>query len=201
MLLMFGVGLHFSLDDLLAVRRIALPGAVAQIGLATALAMALAALWGWDIGAGIVFGLALSVASTVVLLRALEDRGVMESVNGRIAVGWLVVEDLVMVLVLVLLPPLAGWLGAGPHGHAEAAGGGNLLAALALTLAQVAIFVVLMLVVGKRLFPWLLWQVARTGSRELFTLCVIAAAVGIAYGSAELFGVSFALGAFFAAWS
>ena len=198
MLLMFGVGLHFSLDDLLAVRRIALPGAIAQIGVATALGMALAALWGWDIGAGIVFGLALSVASTVVLLRALEDRGVMESVNGRIAVGWLVVEDLVMVLVLVLLPPLAHWLGAAPQGHAEAAGATNLLAALALTLGQVAIFVVLMLVVGKRVFPWLLWQVAQTGSRELFTLCVIAAAVGIAYGSAELFGVSFALGAFFA---
>ena len=198
MLLMFGVGLHFSLDDLLAVRRIALPGAIAQIAVATALGMAVAALWGWGIGAGIVFGLALSVASTVVLLRALESRGAMESVNGRIAVGWLVVEDLVMVLVLVLLPPLAGWLGTGPHGRAEEGGVGNLLTALALTLGQVTVFVVLMLVVGKRLFPWLLWQVARTGSRELFTLCVIAAAVGIAYGSAELFGVSFALGAFFA---
>jgi monovalent cation:H+ antiporter-2, CPA2 family len=198
MLLMFGVGLHFSLDDLLAVRRIAVPGAIGQIAVATALGGALAALWGWSLGAGIVFGLALSVASTVVLLRALENRGVMESVNGRIAVGWLVVEDLVMVLVLVLLPPLAGWLGAPSHGHAEAEGTRNLLTALALTLGQVTIFVVLMLVVGRRLFPWLLWQVARTGSRELFTLCVIAAAVGIAYGSAELFGVSFALGAFFA---
>jgi CPA2 family monovalent cation:H+ antiporter-2 len=134
----------------------------------------------------------------VVLLRALESRGVMDSVNGRIAVGWLIVEDLAMVLVLVLLPALAGSLGSTSHGGAETAGGRNLLTTLALTLGQVAVFVVLMLVVGKRLFPWLLWQVARTGSRELFTLCVIAAAVGIAYGSAELFGVSFALGAFFA---
>jgi CPA2 family monovalent cation:H+ antiporter-2 len=199
MLLMFGVGLHFSLDDLLAVRRIALPGAIAQIAVATALGMALAAVWGWSVGAGLVFGLALSVASTVVLLRALESRGVMESVNGRIAVGWLIVEDLAMVLVLVLLPPLAGWLGSSSHTGAETtAGSRQLLTTLVLTLGQVAVFVVLMLVVGKRLFPWLLWQVARTGSRELFTLCVIAAAVGIAYGSAELFGVSFALGAFFA---
>ncbi len=198
MLLMFGVGLHFSLDDLLAVRRIALPGAIAQIAAATALGMALAAFWGWSVGAGLVFGLALSVASTVVLLKALESRGVIDSVNGRIAVGWLIVEDLAMVLVLVLLPPLAGWLGTGSHAPAEAAGSRQLLTTLAFTLGQVAIFVVLMLVVGKRLFPWLLWQVARTGSRELFTLCVIAAAVGIAYGSAELFGVSFALGAFFA---
>jgi CPA2 family monovalent cation:H+ antiporter-2 len=123
----------------------------------------------------------------------------MDSVNGRIAVGWLIVEDLAMVLVLVLLPPLAGWLGSSsPAGVAEATGSRQLLTTLAFTLGQVAVFVVLMLVVGKRLFPWLLWQVARTGSRELFTLCVIAAAVGIAYGSAELFGVSFALGAFFA---
>ena len=117
MLLMFGVGLHFSLDDLLAVRRIALPGAIAQIAVATALGMALAALWGWSVGAGLVFGLALSVASTVVLLRALESRGVMDSVNGRIAVGWLIVEDLAMVLVLVLLPALAGWLGSTSHGR------------------------------------------------------------------------------------
>ncbi len=197
-LLMFGVGLHFSLDDLLAVRRIALPGAIAQIAVATALGMALAALWGWSVGAGLVFGLALSVASTVVLLRALENRGVMDSVNGRIAVGWLIVEDLAVVLVLVLLPPLAGWLGSGSHAAPEAAGSRHLRTTLVFTLGQVAVFVVLMLVVGKRLFPWLLGQVARTGSRELFTLCVVAAAVGIAYGSAELFGVSFALGAFFA---
>jgi CPA2 family monovalent cation:H+ antiporter-2 len=134
-----------------------------------------------------------------VLLRTLEDRGVLETINGRIAVGWLVVEDLVMVLLLVLLPPLSGWLGGDVSpGLAEGAERRSLLATLALTLGQVSVFFVLMLVVGRRLFPWLLWQVARTGSRELFILCVIAAAVGIAYGSAELFGVSFALGAFIA---
>jgi CPA2 family monovalent cation:H+ antiporter-2 len=200
MLLMFGVGLHFSLDDLLAVRKIALPGACVQIGVATAMGAGLAYWWGWGLGAGIVFGLALSVASTVVLLKALESRGVLESVNGHIAVGWLVVEDLVCVLVLVLMPPLAGLMGgdvAADPAHA-AAGGHGMVATLAITLGQVAAFIVLMLVVGRRFFPWLLWQVARTGSRELFTLCVIAAAVGIAYGSAALFGVSFALGAFFA---
>jgi CPA2 family monovalent cation:H+ antiporter-2 len=198
MLLMFGVGLHFSLDDLWAVRRIAVPGAIVQIAVATALGLAATTFWGWSLGAGIVFGLALSVASTVVLLKALENRGVLESVNGRIAVGWLVVEDLVMVLVLVLLPPLSGWLVGDANGTAEQTGGGNLLTTLAFTLGKVSLFVALMLVVGRRFFPWLLWQVARTGSRELFTLCVVAAAVGIAYGSAELFGVSFALGAFFA---
>ncbi len=193
MLLMFGVGLHFSIKDLMDVRKIALPGAILQIAAATVLGMGMAHLWGWSIGAGLVFGLALSVASTVVLLRALEDRGILDSLNGRIAVGWLVVEDLVMVLVLVLLPPLAGWLGG-----AQAGEGGNLWRTLGVTLGQVGAFIALMLVVGRKLFPWLLWQVARTGSRELFTLCVIAAAVGIAYGSSELFGVSFALGAFFA---
>ncbi|MGE0874999.1 MAG: YbaL family putative K(+) efflux transporter [Burkholderiales bacterium] len=192
MLLMFGVGLHFSLDDLMAVRKIALPGAVVQIAAATAMGMAIAWLWGWSLSAGIVFGLALSVASTVVLLKALESRGALESVNGRIAVGWLVVEDLVMVLVLVLLPSLSGLIAG--NGQEE----GRLLRTLGIALGQVAVFVALMLVVGRRLFPWLLWQVARTGSRELFTLCVIATAVGIAYGAAALFGVSFALGAFFA---
>lgn len=197
MLLMFGIGLHFSLDDLLAVRRIALPGALVQITVATLLGMAVAAFWGWTLAAGLVFGLALSVASTVVLLRALESRGVLETVNGRIAVGWLVVEDLVMVFVLVLLPPLALWLGVA-NAAAQGAENHGLLTMLLLTLGRVSVFIALMLVLGKRLFPWLLWQVARTGSRELFTLCVIAAAVGIAYGSAELFGVSFALGAFFA---
>jgi monovalent cation:H+ antiporter-2, CPA2 family len=198
MLLMFGVGLHFTLEDLLAVRRIALPGAIVQIAVATLLGTSAAAFWGWSFAAGVVFGLALSVASTVVLLRALEDRGLLESVNGRIAVGWLVVEDLVMVLVLVLLPPLAVWLGGNIEVAVEGAGDRSLLTTLALTLGRISVFIALMLVVGKRLFPWLLWQTARTGSRELFTLCVIAAAVGIAYGSAELFGVSFALGAFFA---
>jgi monovalent cation:H+ antiporter-2, CPA2 family len=198
MLLMFGVGLHFSLDDLLAVRRIALPGAIVQIAAATLLGIGVTALWGWSLAAGIVFGLALSVASTVVLLRALESRGVLESVNGRIAVGWLVVEDLVMVLVLVLLPPFSVWLGGHSPIPAEGAGDQSLLTTLVFTLGRVSVFIALMLVVGRRLFPWLLWQIAGTGSRELFTLCVIAAAVGIAYGSAELFGVSFALGAFFA---
>ena len=193
MLLMFGVGLHLSVDDLLQVRRIALPGAVIQIAVASALGVGVAMLWGWSAGAGIVFGLALSVASTVVVLKTLEARGVLASVNGRIAVGWLVVQDLVMVIVLVLLPPLSGWLGGN-----ESRGGHNLAYTLLVTLGQVALFVVLMLVVGKRVFPWILWQVARTNSRELFTLSVVAAAVGIAYGSAELFGVSFALGAFFA---
>jgi CPA2 family monovalent cation:H+ antiporter-2 len=194
MLLMFGVGLHFSFADLLAVRKIALPGAVAQISVATALGAGLAWLWGWTPGAGLVFGLSLSVASTVVLLRALESRGQLDSFNGRIAVGWLVVEDLVTVLVLVLLPPLAPLL-AGTEGATMSSGG---LAAIGVTLAKVAAFVVLMLVVGRRVFPRLLWMVAKTGSRELFTLCVIAAAVGVAYGSAYFFGVSFALGAFFA---
>jgi len=197
MLLMLGVGLHFSLKDLLAVKRIAIPGALLQIAVATALGMGTAALWGWNLGASLVFGLALSVASTVVLLRALESRGVLESVNGQIAVGWLIVEDLVMVLVLVLLPALAPLLGGGAEaGHA--ASDQNIWATLGITLAKVAAFIALMLVVGRRVFPRLLWLVARTGSRELFTLCVIAGAVSVAYGSAKLFDVSFALGAFFA---
>ncbi|WP_332877319.1 YbaL family putative K(+) efflux transporter [Massilia sp. S19_KUP03_FR1] len=193
MLLMFGVGLHFSLKDLMEVRRIALPGAVIQIAVATAMGMGVAYWWGWSLGAGLVFGLALSVASTVVLLRALEERGELDSFNGRIAVGWLVVEDLVTVLMLVMLPALAG-----PLGGKATDGGGSLWMTLAMTLGQVAAFIVFMLVVGRKLFPWFLWRVARTGSRELFTLAVIAAAVGIAFGSSELFGVSFALGAFFA---
>jgi monovalent cation:H+ antiporter-2, CPA2 family len=192
MLLMFGVGLHFSFKDLLEVRRIALPGAILQIAVATALGMGVAYLWGWGFGAGLVFGLALSVASTVVLLRALEERGILDSINGRIAVGWLVVEDLVTVLMLVLLPALSGWMG-GTGGDEK-----NLWTTLAVTLGQMAAFILFMLVVGRKLFPWLLWRVARTGSRELFTLCVIAAAVVIAYASSALFGVSFALGAFFA---
>jgi CPA2 family monovalent cation:H+ antiporter-2 len=193
MLLMFGVGLHFSLRDLLDVKKIALPGAVLQIAVATAMGIGMAHLWGWSLGAGLVFGLALSVASTVVLLRALESLGILDSMNGRIAVGWLVVEDLVTVLVLVLLPALAG-----PLGGKGAEGDSSLLYALGKTLLQVGAFVAFMLVVGRKLFPWFLWKVAKTDSRELFTLAVIAAAVGIAYGSSELFGVSFALGAFFA---
>ena len=192
MLLMFGVGLHFSIDDLLSVKKIAVPGAVVQIAVATTLGWALASFWGWNPVSALVFGLSLSCASTVVLLKALERRGLLDSVNGRIAVGWLVVEDLVMVLMLVMLPPLAALA---PGGAAADRG---IATALLLTLGQVGLFVALMLIVGRRLFPWLLWQVARTGSRELFTLCVTVAALGIAFASAELFGESFALGAFFA---
>ncbi len=194
MLLMFGVGLHFSLADLMAVRRIAVPGAVLQIGAATAMGSAAALYWGWAWGAAVVFGLALSVASTVVLLKALEARGMLETGNGRIAVGWLIVEDLAMVLVLVLLPPLAGVMG----GQGAASEPGALALTLGKTLFAVGAFIALMLVVGRRVLPWILWEVTRTGSRELFTLCVVAAAVSIAFASASLFGVSFALGAFFA---
>jgi len=197
-LLMFGVGLHFAFDELMRVRRIALPGALVQITVATALGMGLAFLWGWELGASLVFGLALSVASTVVLLRALEQRGQLQSVNGRIAVGWLIVEDLVMVLVLVLLPPLAGILGGSLMVTNETSSVSDMLLVLLITLGKVSLFIAIMLLLGKRFLPWLLSYVANTGSRELFTLTVIAAAMGIAYGSAELFGASFALGAFFA---
>ena len=195
MLLMFGVGLHFSLADIWAVRHIALPGAVVQIAVASALGTLTALAWDWPLPAALIFGLALSVASTVVLLRALEARGVLESHNGRIAVGWLVVEDLVMVLVLVLLPSLGSLL---EPGGTTAGIGRTLWIDLAETSAKVGAFIALMLVVGRRLLPRLLWLVAGTGSRELFTLAVIASAVGIAFGAAELFDVSFALGAFFA---
>lgn len=197
-LLMFGVGLHFSIGDLLLVRNIAVPGAVAQILVATALGASLAHFWAWSFGAGLVFGLALSVASTVVLLRALEARNMIDSINGRIAMGWLIVEDLAMVLALVLLPALSSILGGDAPGLARHVAGQSLAATLALTLVKIALFLGLVLVVGKRFVPWVLKQVARTGSRELFTLSVLATALGIAYGSAELFGVSFALGAFFA---
>ena len=190
MLLMFGVGLHFSLNDLMAVKKVALPGAVVQIVVATAMGAGIAHIWGWPLVSGIVFGLALSVASTVVLLKALEARGVLATANGKIAIGWLVVEDLVMVLVLVLLPPLTDISRAGDTQP--------FWLTLALTIGQVGAFIALMLVGGRRLFPWLLWHIAHTGSRELFTLAVIALALGIAYGSSALFGVSFALGAFFA---
>ena len=197
MLLMFGVGLHFSLADLMAVKKIAVPGAIVQIGVATLLGAAVAMAWGWDLGAGVVFGLCLSVASTVVLLRALEAKGLLKSVNGQIAVGWLVVEDLVMVMVLVLLPALAGLLKANT-GTAAVAEAGSIWGTVGWTLAKVTAFVVLMLVVGRRLLPKLLWWIARTGSQELFTLGVVAIAVGVAFGAAKLFDVSFALGAFFA---
>jgi CPA2 family monovalent cation:H+ antiporter-2 len=196
MLLMFGVGLHFSLNDLLAVKRIAVPGAVVQMSLATVLGMAVAWWWGWNWGAGLIFGLSLSCASTVVLLKALDTRGVLDSMNGRIAVGWLVVEDLATVLVLVLLPPLAGALGGSDAIHAATTK--PLWITIGQTLLQVGAFLALMLIAGRRALPWMLWQVSRTGSRELFTLSVIAAAISIAYGAAQLFSVSFALGAFFA---
>jgi monovalent cation:H+ antiporter-2, CPA2 family len=197
-LLMFGVGIHFSVGDLLSVRRIAVPGAIVQIVLATLLGASVAHLLGWTWGSGIVFGLCLSVASTVVLLRALEDRQLVDSVDGRIAVGWLIVEDLATVLVLVLLPALAIPLGAPVPEGGETHGGGGLAVTIAITLSKVAAFVVLMFVVGRRAIPWLLERVALLGSRELFSLSVLAVAIGIAVGASALFDVSFALGAFFA---
>lgn len=195
MLLMFGVGLHFSLSDLMRVKYIAVPGAVAQMGLATGLGLLVAHYWGWSYGQSLVFGLCLSCASTVVLLKALETKGILESHDGQIAVGWLVVEDIMTVLILVLLPPLAPMLGAEAVQSVESAT--PLWEIIAWTVGRVALFIFLMLVVGKRVLPWLLWQVAKTGSRELFTLCVLAVAIGIAYGASEVFSVSFALGAFF----
>ena len=195
MLLMFGVGLHFSLRDLLAVKRIALPGAVVQMAVATCLGIGMTWVWGWSLGSGLIFGLCLSCASTVVLLKGLEGQNLLESMNGRIAVGWLVVEDLATVLVLVLMPPLAGVLGGTAPALAAAK---PLWLTIGQTLLQVSAFIALMLIVGRRLLPWLLWQVARTGSRELFTLAVVAMAISIAYGVSQAFSVSFALGAFFA---
>ena len=191
-LLMFGVGLHFSLRDLLSVKAIALPGAVVQIAVATLLGWGRARFLGWTHGAGIVFGLALSVASTVVLLRALEEMRVVETQRGRIAVGWLIVEDLAMVLALVLLPAMAGVL------RGDEGASGDIGGALLSTFFKVGGFVAFMLIIGRRVIPWILERVAGTGSRELFTLCVLAIALGVAFGSAEMFGVSFALGAFFA---
>ncbi|MFN4275274.1 MAG: cation:proton antiporter [Ferrovibrio sp.] len=191
-LLMFGVGLHFTPSDLMRVRWIAIPGALVQIAVASLLGFGLAQVFGWGLGGGLVFGLALSVASTVVLLRALESRGEVESGPGRIAVGWLLVEDIFMIAALLLLPPLADIL-AGRGDGSE-----NIFAALLLTVVKVAAFAALALIVGKRVIPWLLQHVAETGSRELFTLAVLACALGIAFGAAVLFDVSFALGAFFA---
>lgn len=201
MLLMFGVGLHFSISDLLSVRSIAVPGAIFQISIATILGAIAGHFFGWGWPESVVFGLTLSCASTVVLLKALESRGIVDTMNGRIAIGWLVVEDLVMVIVLVLLPPLAGILGATPDENAEAVAPENtqhIGITLLLTLGKVVAFVAFMMIVGKRLFPRILWLVAGTGSRELFSLCVISTAVGVAYLSSILFDVSFALGAFFA---
>ena len=198
-LLMFGVGLHFSIRDLMAVRKIAIPGAVAQIGIATLLGMGVAWGFGWSWGQGLVYGLALSVASTVVLLKALQDRDLVDSEQGRIAVGWLVVEDLAMVLALVLLPALSGLLvPAGASGDAPAASVTDILLTVSLTLGKVAAFVAVMLVIGRRFIPWMLERIVWTGSRELFRLGVLATALGVAFGAYSLFGVSFALGAFFA---
>ncbi len=193
-LLMFGVGIHFSLRDLLAVRSIALPGAIGQITVATGLGVGLALWWGWELGPALVLGLAVSVASTVVLLRALEDRGALDSSDGHAAIGWLIVEDLFTVIVLVLLPALAGPLG----GDTATGDTDNIAVVLALALVKAVAFVLLMLVVGARVIPWVLVQVSRTGSRELFTLSVLAVAMGIALGAAVLFDVSLALGAFLA---
>ena len=203
-LLMFGVGLHFSVRDLMSVKSIAIPGAIGQIAVATAAGVALAWALGWGLGAGVIFGLSLSVASTVVLLRALQDRQLIETEKGKIAVGWLIVEDLVMVVSLVMIPPLAGLLGGdsqpveGQAAEVAALGFGPVAATLLVTAVKVGAFVALMLVVGQRVIPAVLHYVAHTGSRELFRLSVLAIALGVAFGSAALFGVSFALGAFFA---
>jgi CPA2 family monovalent cation:H+ antiporter-2 len=192
-LLMFGVGLHFSLKDLLSVRAIAIPGAIVQIGIATILGMGLAWSLGWSIGAGLVFGLSLSTASTVVLLRAMQERRLLETDRGKIAVGWLIVEDIAMVLTLVLLPVAADVM----KGSA-AADWTALAIPLAMTVGKVGAFVFVMLVIGRIVIPWILHYVAHTGSRELFRLSVLAIALGVAYGATNLFDVSFALGAFFA---
>ncbi|MEH2919793.1 YbaL family putative K(+) efflux transporter [Samsonia erythrinae] len=191
-LLMFGVGLHFSLKDLMAVKSIAIPGAIAQIAVATLLGMGLSAALGWSLATGLVFGLCLSTASTVVLLRALEERQLIDSQRGQIAIGWLIVEDLAMVLTLVLLPAFGDMLGAE---HTDTS---KLFVDLAWTIGKVVAFITLMIVIGRRLVPWVLAKSASTGSRELFTLAVLAMALGIAFGAVKLFDVSFALGAFFA---
>jgi monovalent cation:H+ antiporter-2, CPA2 family len=196
-LLMFGVGLHFSLKDLLAVKAIAVPGAIGQIAVATLLGLGLSWIMGWSIANGLVFGLALSVASTVVLLRALQERQLVETTEGRIAVGWLIVEDLFMVLTLVLLPPLAG-IASTMGTDGASVDYGEIALTLGITLGKVAAFVAVMLVLGRKAVPWILHYAAHTGSRELFRLAVLAIALGIAFGAASLFGVSFALGAFFA---
>ena len=196
-LLMFGVGLHFSLKDLLSVKNIAIPGALGQMAVATVLGMLLGWGLGWPFAQGFVFGLALSVASTVVLLRAMDERRLMETERGRIAIGWLIVEDLAMVLALVLLPAIGLALGGGESGAATLSFAA-IAGTVALTIGKVVLFVAMMLVVGKRLIPWILKVVAHTGSRELFRLAVLAIALGVAFGAAGLFGVSFELGAFFA---
>ena len=204
-LLMFGSGLHFSLADLLSVRKIAIPGAVGQMTLVTLLGLGVAYAIGWPIGAGIIFGLALSVSSTVVVLRSLQDRHQLQSDQGRMAVGWLVVQDIAMILALILLPAFSGVLG-GDEATTDMAANGvlgffkpdTLTEALGLTLAKLAAFFALMILVGRRVIPWILHYIAHTGSRELFRLAVLAMALGVAFGASELFGISFALGAFFA---
>ncbi|MDX3930851.1 MAG: YbaL family putative K(+) efflux transporter [Stenotrophomonas sp.] len=196
MLLMFGVGLHFSLKDLMAVKAIAIPGAIGQILVATLLGWGVASLMGWPAIHGIVFGFSLATASTVVLLRAMEERRLLESLRGKIAVGWLIVEDLACVLALVMMPVLAGVFG--PDAAKQNHSIGSVLADIGWTFVQLGLFVAVMLVVGRRVIPWILERIAGTGSRELFTLAVLAIALGVAFGSAMLFGVSFALGAFFA---
>jgi len=196
MLLMFGVGLHFSLKDLMAVKAIAIPGAIGQIVVATLLGWGVSALMGWPILHGIIFGFSLATASTVVLLRAMEERRLLETMRGKIAVGWLIVEDLACVLALVMMPVIAGVFG--PDAAKENHSVGSVMAQIGWTFVQLGLFVAVMLVVGRRVIPWILERVAGTGSRELFTLGVLAIALGVAFGSAMLFGVSFALGAFFA---
>ena len=196
MFLMFGVGMHFSLNDLVQVRRIAVPGAILQITVATLLGMGVSMMWDWSFGSALIFGLSLSCASTVVLLKALGDRGLLNSVNGKIAVGWLLVEDLVMVLVLVLLPATAVLLGGTPIAGSDPEA--NIWLTLVMTLLKVIGFIAFMLIIGKRLVPFIMHMVARLGSRELFTLTIVAAAVSIAFGAYKIFGVSMALGAFFA---
>ena len=200
-LLMFGVGLHFSLKELLSVKAIAIPGAIVQIAVATLMGLGLAMLMEWKVSEGLVFGLALSVASTVVLLRALQERRLMETGRGRIAVGWLIVEDLAMVLALVLIPTFANLQTGGTNTPASLLGAHfdlGLWGILLLTAVKVTLFIALMLVVGRRLIPWILHYIAHTGSRELFRLAVLAIALGVAFGSTKLFDVSLALGAFFA---
>ena len=197
-LLMFGVGLHFSLKDLLAVRRVVIPGAIVQIGGGTLLGLAVAQVLGWSVGAGLVFGLSLSVASTVVLTRGLHERRLMDTDRGRVAVGWLVVQDMLTVIALVLLPPLAALLKGDPAQAQSGIDFGALALTLAVTLGKLAAFIALMFVVGRRVIPMILHYIAHTGSRELFRLAVLSVALGVAFAAAELFGVSFALGAFFA---
>src|SRR5687768_11799296 len=201
-LLMFGVGLHFSAAELLAVRAVAVPGAIGQMAIVSLLGGGLAFLLGWSLGAALVFGLALSVASTVAVLRTLQERRLLEMERGRITVGWLIIQDLVMVFALVLLPPLASLLGGRSAAQTQLLGGfvepQTVWGVVALTFAKVTAFITVMLVVGRRLIPWVLHYVVHTGSRELFRLAVLAIALGVAFGSAQLFGVSFALGAFFA---